>query len=118
MAEDSMGFGWTPNQHSRIANNGHMDSDWLVQASIKPTAGAKWELTLPSGSWSVVVGVGTTNAKFTAGLTIEGQPAFTSSAYDSTMKSVWANEFRDVRKSVQVTDGKLTLEFTHSESRI
>ena len=96
-----------------------MSSDYLVQASIKPTTNAKWEMSIPSGNYYVVIGLGTTNAKFTTGLKIEGIEAFDdTSAYDNTLKVVWAREFRDVKKLVQITDGKLTLEFTNDQTRI
>merc|ERR1711865_410693 len=119
VADDSLGFGWTPSQKNRIENNGDMSSDYLVQASIKPTTNAKWEMSIPSGNYYVVIGLGTTNAKFTTGLKIEGIEAFDdTSAYDNTLKVVWAQEFRDVKKLVQITDGKLTLEFTNDQTRI
>ena len=123
ISAEELSFGWQTSQVDRYNNYPHayMDNDWLVQGALRPRKDAVWEVSLPDGSYNVIVGVGSTKPnrhqadQYNVELDIEGKPAFSrSNVAERKLSDIWRNEWRDVRKLVQVLDGRLTLKF-HNE---
>jgi hypothetical protein len=75
----------------------------LLDTVVLMNTGARWELAVPSGTYSVKVSVGDPSAARTNTLRVEGTAAFTNAA-------TAANAFQTRTVSVVVTDGRLTID--------
>jgi glucose/arabinose dehydrogenase len=99
---NSQAYGWnvghTPNVFDRAKN-----ANQLLDTVVLLKAGAKWELAVPSGTYSVKVSAGDPSAAATNTLRAEGASVFAGLA-------TAANVFHTKTVSVVVTDGRLTLD--------
>jgi hypothetical protein len=97
----SYSFGWNvthaANTVERNANN-----DQRLDTLIQMQAGAAWEIGLASGMYDVTVSVGDPQAATTNTINVEGVNLATALVSG-------ANAFRTLRGTVNVTDGRLTI---------
>jgi hypothetical protein len=93
-------FGWTVAQTKLVDRN--LNSNQLLDTNVAVSAGAKWELSVPNGSYTVKVSAGDSGAATRANVWVEGVKTI---SHVSLAKNVFATK----TITVKVTDGKLTV---------
>jgi glucose/arabinose dehydrogenase len=95
-------YGWNVAHTSNVFDRAK-NANQLLDTVVLLKAGAKWELAVPSGTYSVKVSVGDPSAAATNTIRVEGTGAFAATATS-------ANAYQTKMVSVKVTDGRLTLD--------
>jgi len=99
---NSQQYGWSVSETGQVADRGK-NSNQLLDTSIGFLSGAKWEMAVPNGTYSVKVSIGDASKKTTNTIRVEG-----TSAYSATVLN--ANAFSNKTVSVTVSDGRLTID--------
>lgn len=110
---DGRSYGWTTS-HTDAVFDRNSNSDQRLDTHVAVKAGSKWELSVPNGQYVVTVTVGDSAASSRNNVWIEG-------IWHYNYVSLPANQFRSIPVTVNVTDGRITLEFGQSptgETRI
>jgi hypothetical protein len=95
-------YGWSVNETDVTRQRG-VNADPRLDTLVHFHAGAKWEIALPNGTYSVFVSIGDPSNASTHTLNIEGVNCWNGLA-------LAANQFANVTKVVSIADGKLTLD--------
>ncbi|HEX8911697.1 MAG TPA: LamG domain-containing protein, partial [Humisphaera sp.] len=98
----SLSFGWNT-AHTASTYDRGTNANQLLDTVTLMKAGSKWEVAVPSGTYSVKVSVGDAKAPATNTVRVEGTTAFSAVA-------TAANAFQTKTVSVKVTDGRLTID--------
>lgn len=101
-ARGDLQYGWNFDHTDLGRDRGVKDSQ-LLDTLMHFHEGGEWEIKVPNGVHEVHVGIGDASYASTYFLNVEGMPFYWAQELD-------ANEFRHVRHSVLVTDGRLTLD--------
>lgn len=95
-------YGWSTDHTDQSRDRG-VNLDQRLDSLIHIEAGAKWEFQLPNGRYQVTTSIGDASNPSTHTLRVEGLTAFNA-------VPLAANEFRQTTTTVDVTDGRLTLD--------
>lgn len=98
----SLSFGWNTSHTTSVFDRAK-NTNQLLDTTILLNAGAKWEIAVPNGTYSVKVSVGDANGAATNTIRAEGTSVFSAIATAT-------NVFQNKTVSVVVTDGKLTID--------
>lgn len=93
-------FGWTVAQTKLVDRN--LNSNQLLDTNVAVSAGARWELSVPNGFYTVKVSAGDSGAASKANVWVEGVSTI-------SRVSLAKNVFATKTITVKVTDGKLTV---------
>ncbi|QOV89969.1 Kelch repeat-containing protein [Humisphaera borealis] len=94
-------YGWTTS-HTDSAIDRDVAADQLVDTYVAVKAGARWELAVPNGQYTVKVSVGDAAAATRQNLWVEN-------VWHYNYVNLAANQFAAVPVNVTVTDGRLSL---------
>lgn len=100
-ARSGQTFGWSLD-HTTLVFDRQINADQLKDTVVSVRAGARWELSVPNGQYTVIVGVGDAAASSRANLWVEGVQLF-------NYQSLAANTFATKSLTVTVQDGRLTM---------
>jgi hypothetical protein len=95
-------YGWNVS-HTDVTRDRNLIPNQLLDTLCHFKAGAKWELAVPNGQYSVTVSVGDAQFTTTNTINVEGVPFLTA-------LPLGVNQFRQVTQTVTVTDGRLTID--------
>jgi hypothetical protein len=95
-------YGWSTSETAQVFDRAK-NSNQLLDTSVGVLSGAKWEIAVPNGTYSVKISIGDASKKTTNTVRIEG-----TSAYSATVLN--ANAFSNKTVSVTVSDGRLTID--------
>jgi arylsulfatase A-like enzyme len=96
-------YGWSVS-HTDAAFDREVNSNQLLDTVVAAKAGAKWEMAVPNGQYTVKVGVGDPSVGSTPTVYVEGSPLFVA-------QSLRASQYNILPVTVNVSDGRLTLGF-------
>ncbi|HEX8916411.1 MAG TPA: Ig-like domain-containing protein, partial [Humisphaera sp.] len=94
-------YGWSVS-HTDSAVDRNKISNQLTDTNVGIKSGAKWELYVPKGTYSVKLSVGDSGASSKNTVVVEGTTVMSG-------VSLAANTFKTVTATVTVSDGRLTL---------
>lgn len=95
-------YGWSTSETAQVADRAK-NSNQLLDTSVGVLKGAKWEIAVPNGTYSVKISVGDGSKKTTNTVRVEG-----ATAYSATVLN--ANAYSNKTVSVTVSDGRLTID--------
>jgi hypothetical protein len=99
---NSQMYGWSIS-HSDTAVDRAKNTNQLLDTNIGVKSGAKWEMAVPNGTYTVKVSVGDGLVATTNTVRLEGSSVFSAVA-------LGANKYSQKTVTVTVTDGRLTLD--------
>lgn len=108
-AGDGLTYGWNLD-HTDVTVARELTEDRRLDTLTQLRAGGMWEIEVANGEHEVRVSVGDGGEASTHTLNVEGTPFFDETRLD-------AGQFREVARTVTVTDGKLTLDGGPSPDR-
>ena len=97
-----LSFGWNFDHSDAMRDRNAVDDERLDTLALFH-AGGMWEIAVTNGEHRVSASVGDAAEASVNVLNVEGEPFFAS-------EQVPAGQFREITKTVTVTDGKLTLD--------
>jgi len=100
-ARNGKTYGWTVNHTDVVVDRG-LNADQLLDTHVAVKQGARWEIAVANGTYTVRVSVGDSGATSMNNVWIEGQQLY-------NQQSQAANDFSSKSITVNVTDGRLTL---------
>jgi hypothetical protein len=95
-------YGWNVS-HTDTVFDRNKTSNQIVDTSIGIKTGGKWEVAVPNGTYSVLVGVGDSSISTTNTVRVEGTTALSAVKLN-------ANTYTTKTVTVTVTDGKITID--------
>ncbi len=101
-ARGSLTYGWSTS-HTTSVFDRNKNTNQLLDTTLAIKSGAKWEIALPTGSYSVAVSVGDASSVSTNNVWIEGTQFM-------NYISLGANAYSSRTGTVAVRDGRLSLE--------
>jgi hypothetical protein len=101
-AHGALHYGWSVD-HTDVTRRRGVNADPLLDTLAHFHAGAKWELEVPNGDYTVTVSVGDASYASTYSLNAEGVALISNQA-------LGVGQFQKVSRVVHVGDGRLTLD--------
>jgi hypothetical protein len=94
-------YGWSAS-HAGSAVDRNLNASQLLDTRIAVQAGQRWDLVVPTGTYTVTVGVGDAGAASTHNVWVEGKSLF-------SFVNTAADQFLARTITVPVSDGRLTI---------
>ncbi|HEX8916162.1 MAG TPA: Ig-like domain-containing protein, partial [Humisphaera sp.] len=95
-------YGWSIS-HTDVVFDRDKNTNQLVDTSVGVKSGARWQLAVPNGQYTVKVGIGDSAVATTNTVRVEGTTAYSGTA-------LAANAFSTKTVTVTVSDGVLTID--------
>jgi hypothetical protein len=99
--QDALSFGWSID-HTDVVRDRGVNSNQLLDTLCQFHEGATWELTLPTGTYRVLVSAGDASLASVYTLIVEGVTYWEA-------RVIRANQFLSNTGTITVADGRLTL---------